>query len=250
MAKFDGRRILVTGASGGLGTDLCRHLLTEGCHVIGTARDEDKLSRFRSLMPDGPGRLTTAIVDQADPDKVSAIISKIFDSEGPIDSLVNNAAVYPKSPADKQDITEMQSVLNVNAVSATALMGAVVPGMKKAGFGRIINVSSITFALGFAELSAYVSSKGALIGLTRVWARELGADNITVNAISPGAFQTDAEKIHPDPEGYSRFVLNQQAIKRRGIHQDFTHTVSFLLSIESGFITGQNITVDGGWVMQ
>jgi NAD(P)-dependent dehydrogenase (short-subunit alcohol dehydrogenase family) len=104
--------------------------------------------------------------------------------------------------------------------------------------------------MGMAELSAYVGSKGALIGMARVWARELGPFGITVNIVSPGAFQTAAETIHPDPEGYSRFVISQQAIKRRGDPVEFTKLVAFLLSDEAGFITGQNIRIDGGWVTQ
>ena len=92
-------------------------------------------------------------------------------------------------------------------------------------------------------------SKGALIGLTRAWAREFGPYGITVNAVSPGAFPTDAEKIHPDPEGYTRFVLEHQAVKRRGRPGDIANALMFLASERSGFITGQTLNVDGGWVM-
>src|SRR3546814_7871130 len=84
------------------------------------------------------------------------------------------------------------------------------------GWGRIVNIASVTFYGGWALLSPYVASKGALVGLTRAWAREFGPDGVTVNAIAPGAFPTDAEKIHPDPDGYPRFVLDHQAVKRRG----------------------------------
>ena len=96
-----------------------------------------------------------------------------------------------------------------------------------------------------SALTHYIT---AMAALARVWARELGPDNITVNAVSPGAFQTDAEKIHPDPEGYNRFVLDQQALKRRGTPADFANLVMFLMSDAASFISGQNIRVDGGWV--
>jgi len=88
-----------------------------------------------------------------------------------------------------------------------------------------------------------------LVGLTRAWAREFGGDGITVNAIAPGAFPTDAEKIHPDPEGYTRFVLDRQAVKRRGTPADIAKALAFLASDDAGFITGQTLNVDGGWVM-
>ena len=118
------------------------------------------------------------------------------------------------------------------------------------GWGRIVNVASVTFYGGWANLSPYVASKAALVGLTRAWAREFGAYGITVNAIAPGAFPTDAEKIHPDPDGYTRFVLDHQAVKRRGRPDDIAQALLFLTSDRAGFITGQTLNVDGGWVMQ
>ena len=118
------------------------------------------------------------------------------------------------------------------------------------GWGRIVNIASVTFYGGWANLSPYVASKAALVGLTRAWAREFGGYGITVNAIAPGAFPTDAEKIHPDPEGYTRFVLDHQAVKRRGRPDDIAQALLFLTSDRAGFITGQTLNVDGGWVMQ
>jgi 3-oxoacyl-[acyl-carrier protein] reductase len=121
--------------------------------------------------------------------------------------------------------------------------------MRAQGWGRVINVTSITLTGGWENLAPYVQSKGALLGLTRAWAREFGKWGITVNAIAPGAFPTDAEKIHPDPEAYVKFVMDHQAIKRRGTPHDIAATILFLASQSAGFITGQNIAVDGGWNM-
>ena len=122
--------------------------------------------------------------------------------------------------------------------------------MRGNNWGRIINMSSVTISGGWSNLAPYVQSKGALIGLTRAWAREFGQFGVTVNAIAPGAFPTEAEKIHPDPEGYSRFVLENQAIKRRGHPRDIANALMFLASDEASFITGQTLNVDGGWVMK
>ena len=121
--------------------------------------------------------------------------------------------------------------------------------MRERGRGRIVNLTSITFFGGWDMLLSYVSSKGGIVGFTRALARELGPEGITVNAISPGAFPTDAEKIHPDPEGYERFVLERQSLKRRGTPEDIGNLAVFLASDASSFITGQLFEIDGGWVM-
>ena len=123
------------------------------------------------------------------------------------------------------------------------------PAMRAAGSGRIINVSSITFFGATPFLVPYVASKGALVGLTRALARELGEHGITVNAIAPGAFPTAAEAIHPDLEAYNAFILDQQAVKRRGEPADIANAALFLAAPQTSFITGQLLVVDGGWVM-
>ena len=122
--------------------------------------------------------------------------------------------------------------------------------MRAQGWGRIVNIASVTVLWRLGQSRPYVASKAALVGLTRAWAREFGPYGITVNAIAPGAFPTDAEKIHPDPEGYTRFVLDRQALKRRGRPDDIAQALLFLTSDRAGFITGQTLNVDGGWVMQ
>lgn len=247
MGEFDGRRVLVTGAAGGLGTALCSVLVAEGAHVIATDLSPEKGDALRAAT--GAGRLDFHQFDQSMLGRIPDFAHDLVRGHGTIDSLVNNAAVYPSVAADEMDLADLQRVLTVNVEASAAFMQALAPAMKAAGHGRIINVASITFDLGFKNLSAYVASKGALIGLVRSWARELGPYGVTVNAISPGAFQTDAEKIHPDPEGYNRFVLDQQALKRRGKPEDFANLACFLLGERASFITGQNIRVDGGWVM-
>ena len=140
-------------------------------------------------------------------------------------------------------------MLRINVDAAFVCAQAVLPGMRAAGSGRIVNISSITFFGGLDRLVPYVTSKGALVGLTRALARECGADGITVNAVAPGAFPTAAEEIHPDREGYNSYVLDQQAVKRRGVPGDIANAVLFFSAPESSFITGQRLCVDGGWIM-
>jgi 3-oxoacyl-[acyl-carrier protein] reductase len=244
MYNLNRRRILLTGAAGGLGTPLAASLEAAGAHVVALVRD----------IPNGgiEGATDAHIiaVDLADATALEFAVRAEIIQNGPFDTVINNAAYYPKAKITELAAEEMQTVLQINAIAPSVLTRVCSEAMIAADFGRVINIASITFDLGFKELSAYVASKGALIGMARTWARELGPHGISVNTVSPGAFQTDAEKIHPNPEEYNQFVLDQQALKRRGKPADFANLVMFLISEESGFITGQNIRVDGGWVTQ
>ncbi|MFS0770830.1 SDR family NAD(P)-dependent oxidoreductase [Sphingomonas sp. 1P08PE] len=249
MSDLKGKRILVTGAAGGLGCALVTTLLAAGAEVCGLVRDETDAAMLRDLHP-VDAALHAIVADLSQPDDARTAVTAEIAARGPIYGLVNNAAIYPKAEAADLDSAEITAVLGVNAVAAAAMVRACAAGMKTLGEGRIINIASNTFDTGMTELSAYVASKGALIGLARVWARELGQHGITANAVSPGAFCTDAEKIHADQEAYSASVIALQAIKRRGYPSEFADLVAFLLSGKAGFITGQTIRIDGGVVTQ
>jgi len=168
---------------------------------------------------------------------------------GRIDILVNNAAIYPSRPWTEIDEAEWDRVLAVNLKGYFLCASAAFAYLRQSSHGRIINLSSDTYFLGFPNLLHYVSSKGGIIGLTRGLAHEVGPSGITVNAVSPGAFPTDAEQIHPDPERYNQWVLEQQMMKRRGTPEDVGNLVAFLASDAASFITGQTIVIDGGWVL-
>jgi 3-oxoacyl-[acyl-carrier protein] reductase len=251
VAEFQGRIVLLTGAAGGLGADVALAFARRGAHVIAVDRDETKIARLmqRAAHAD-PGEVQIEQADLAQAELVRERVASLARQLDGIDVLINNAAIYPSKPFEEYTLAEWDAVQRVNVTAAVACLQAALPWMRRKRFGRIINVSSVTFYGGWALLAPYVASKGAMVALTRAWAREFGADGITANCIVPGAFPTDAEKIHPDPEGYTRFVLEHQAIKRRGRPEDIAEAMLFLASDRSGFITGQTLNVDGGWVMQ
>jgi NAD(P)-dependent dehydrogenase (short-subunit alcohol dehydrogenase family) len=248
MLNLHGKRILVTGAAGGLGSALVTTLLASGARVCGLVRNCQDAAILEQRV--GSENFVTIAADLAQPQLLQPILVEEIKARGPFYGLVNNAAIYPKASVSTVDVAEIAAVFSVNAIAAASLVQVCLPGMVSIGQGRVINIASNTFDMGMEELSAYVGSKGALIGFTRVWARELGPHGITVNAVSPGAFRTDAEKIHPDPEKYNEFVLSKQALKRRADPVEFAELVTFLLSNHAGFITGQSIRIDGGWITQ
>jgi NAD(P)-dependent dehydrogenase (short-subunit alcohol dehydrogenase family) len=245
-----GKTILYTGAAGGLGFPTTGGFLEHGARVVAVDNSAEKLAALQAAAPaEARDRLLALSSDLSDLPRWRRDLEGVLAQTGGFDIVINNAAIYPSKPFEDYTIEEHQAVQRVNVDAGVVAVQVALPGMRAKGWGRIVNVASVTFYGGWAQLSPYVASKGALVGLTRAWAREFGPYGVTVNALSPGAFPTDAEKIHPDPEGYSRFVLDRQAIKRRGSPLDIFQALRFLVSEEAGFITGQTLNVDGGWVM-
>jgi NAD(P)-dependent dehydrogenase (short-subunit alcohol dehydrogenase family) len=247
--RLDGRVAIVTGGGGGLGEGICLSLAGAGAAVACVDHDAAKAQARAEQVRAAGGRAIAVECDVSTKAAVEAMVAQVARELGGIDVLVNNAGIYPARPWLEIEEEEWDRVLAVNLKAYFLCARAVFPHLKAGGRGRILNVASITFFGGWARLLDYVSSKGGVVGFTRALARELGPEGVTVNCISPGAFPTDAEKIHPDPEGYSRWVLEQQSIKRRGTPQDIGNLVIFLASDASSFITGQLFQIDGGWVM-
>jgi NAD(P)-dependent dehydrogenase (short-subunit alcohol dehydrogenase family) len=248
--RLDGRVAVVTGGGGGLGEGICGSLAAAGAAVavadVTLGKAEARAAEVRAA----GGTAIAVAVDVADRASVDAMAETVVSELGGVDVLVNNAAIYPMRPWTEITEEEWDRVLATNLKGYFLCARACVPSMVERGGGRIVNLSSITIYGGWSKLLDYVSSKGGIVSFTRALAREIGPEGITVNAIAPGAFPTDAEKIHPDPEGYNAFVLEGQAIKRRGTPDDMGNLVVFLASDASSFITGQVIAIDGGWVMR
>lgn len=250
MTNLSGQRILYTGAAGGLGHQTTLELLAAGAEVFALDHDHAKNEALLAdTAADLRARLHLLAVDLADRTALERVLQQVL-AENTLDAVINNAAIYPSRPFEEFSMEDHARIHAVNVEAALICTKAALPGMRAKNRGRIINITSITLSGGWENLAPYIQSKGALAGLTRAWAREFGKWGITVNAVEPGAFPTDAEKIHPDPAGYNAMVLDRQAIKRRGHAGDIATAIKFFLSDEAGFITGQSLAVNGGWIMQ
>jgi len=248
FGSLEGRTILYTGAAGGLGLETTIRMLKTGARVVAVDNNPGKVAALREAARGLVG-LTIATLDLSDLAGLRNGLERLSVEVGGFDVVINNAAIYPSKPFEDFTIEEMQLVQRINVDAGIVCVQVALPHMKEARRGRIINVASVTLSGGWSDLTPYVQSKGALIGLARSWAREFGRHGITVNAISPGAFPTDAEKIHPDFVAYEKRIYDHQAIQRRGTPEDISNILMFLASDAASFITGQTINIDGGWVM-
>jgi len=248
FGSLAGKTVLYTGAAGGLGLKTTLSMLRTGAKVVAIDNDDTKIAALREAAT-GLDGLTVAKLDLSDLAGLRAGLEKLSAEVSGFDVVINNAAIYPSKPFEDFTIEEIQLVQRINVDAGIVCVQVALPHMKAAGRGRIINIASVTLSGGWSDLTPYVQSKGALVGLARSWAREFGKHGITVNAVSPGAFPTDAEKIHADFAAYEKRIYDHQAIQRRGTPEDIANILMFLASDASSFITGQTINVDGGWVM-
>lgn len=247
--SLEGRVAIVTGGGGGLGEGICGALAAADAAVAAVDVAGEDAERVAERISSNGARCVALEADVSDRRSTEAMVENVMGEFGGVDILVNNAAIYPLRPWTEIEEEEWDRVMAVNLKGYFLCARAAFPHMRDRGHGRIINVASITFFIGWAGFLDYVSSKGAVIGFTRTLAREVGADGVTVNAVSPGAFPTAAERVHPDQEALNRRILEQQCLKRRGTPEDVGSLVTFLASDAASFITGQTIMIDGGWAM-
>jgi 3-oxoacyl-[acyl-carrier protein] reductase len=242
--RLSGRLAVVTGAAQGLGRAFAARLLAEGARVVVADLDGDKASQTAGELGSGASAVAADIADPASVEAMASFAGQL----GVVDVLVNNASIFSTlemRPFEQIPIEEWDRVMAVNVKGAYLCSRAFVPGMRAAGYGKIINMSSATVFIGRPLYLHYVTSKAALIGMTRALASELGPDGICVNAITPGATKTEVPRKTVTPEQVER-IIAAQAIKRREVPADVVGTVAFLASPDSDFITGQTINVDGG----
>jgi 3-oxoacyl-[acyl-carrier protein] reductase len=235
---------IVTGAATGIGAATVRLLAARGARVLAVGLQPAQLRETVAGI-DGAEAFDA---DVSDPVQIEAVAARAQDAFGGADILVNNAAIYPIGPWHEADAAQWDAVYATNVRGYFLLAKAVRPQMLARGGGAIVNVASVTFYWGEALLASYVASKGAVIGFTRALAREAGPENIRVNAVAPGAFPTAATAIHADQDKLWEDVLAAQSLKRRGEVEDVARAIAFFAGEDSGFVSGQTLLVDGGWM--
>ncbi|MBI2351056.1 MAG: glucose 1-dehydrogenase [Deltaproteobacteria bacterium] len=241
--------IIVTGGGVGIGRAYATGLAKEGARVVVADIQEEEAKKVASEIKQGGGEALALPVDVISAEKTQAMADKTLQKYGRIDVLVNNAGLYSaikKKPFSEITAEEWDRVMAVNLKGLFLCVQAVYPAMKEQGKGKIINISSGTALGGTPFFLHYVTSKAGVIGFTRALARELGPDNICVNAITPGLTISS-----PQQEGVLTPEQLQDRRRRRAFQrdqypQDLVGTMIFLCSADSDFITGQTINVDGG----
>ena len=245
------RVALVTGAARGIGFATASRLAEAGYKVALIDRSPSVIEQGEQLQNSGHSAIGI-IGDVSNESSVKEFTIHVRKAFGAISILVNNAGLTAVH-RDWKSVTPEQwdEVMTVNLKSMFLCSRAVISDMEAQRWGRIVNLSSVTFLSGQRNLVDYVSAKGGAVGLSRTLAREVGSECITVNTVSPGAIRTEAEiEMMPDGEDLSlAHMMEVQAIKRRGTAEDIAAAIAFLCSEDAGFITGQNLVVDGGWML-
>lgn len=235
--------VLITGAAGGLGREFALAFAKLGAKVAVADLNTEGVDETANLIGDNALAITANVSNET---SVTEMVKKILGKWGKIDILINNAAIYAgleRKPFYEIEEAEWDKVMNVNIKGVWQVSKAVVPSMKQTG-GKIVNISSATVMSGSPNWSHYVTSKAAVIGLTRTMAKELGDFNITVNAIAPGFTLTDASLNLMS--NAAQYGVDRGAIKRPSSAEDIVGTAIYLASSASNFVTGQTIIVDGG----
>ncbi|NWK97467.1 dehydrogenase [Sphingobium lactosutens] len=243
--RHSGKTIIVTGGSNGIGQAFVHRLAEEGAHIL--ICDVADASESVALAAGAQGTVEWLRCNLTDSRSIADFASDIATRGIEVDAIVHAAGIYPMKPVDEIDFGEWRRVFAVNIDSLYFLVRAFLPGMRSRGWGRIVAITSNTFQLGVANLTHYVASKGAVIGFVRSLSREVGDWGITVNGVAPSITRTKTVENEPQRRELLEPLAKLQCIKRVAVPDDYAGTVSFLLSDDASFITGQNIVVDGGW---
>ena len=244
MFQLTDKTALVTGATGGIGRAIVQTLHQLGATVAITDISREALDAFASELGD---RVFVFEANLTDADSLKALVKEAETQMGKIDILVNNAGITKDGLAMRMGDEQFTDVLDINLVAPFMLMRAVMPGMMKRRYGRIINMASIVGVMGNPGQANYCASKGGMIAMTKAVAAEMAARGVTANCVAPGFVKTRMTEVLP--EDVKTKMLNSIPLARLGEPQDIANAVAFLASDEAGYITGQTIHVNGGMAM-
>ncbi len=247
--RLEGKVVIITGASSGIGRASVKRFCEEGATVIGCDIETEQLSSLSSECRELPGKMIPMKLDVTDRERVQGAVQEIKESYGRIDGLINNAGVTRDALLQKMSEEDWDMVMNVNLKGVFNMTQFVAPVMIEQGSGSIVNTSSIVGVYGNIGQSNYAASKAALNGITKTWAKEFtrkGA-RIRVNSVAPGFTKTPM--LDSVPEKIITALEEKIPLKRMGEPEEIADVYLFLVSEESSYLTGQVIGVDGGLVL-
>ena len=241
-----GQVALVTGASRGIGAAIALEMAKQGFQVIGTATTDEGAARISAALSAYPG-CKGANLNVNDAAAGEALIDQIVKSQGGLHVLVNNAGITRDTLAMRMKDDDWDAVLDTNLKAVFRMSRAAIRPMMKQRFGRIISITSVVGASGNPGQANYAAAKAGVAGMTRALARELGSRNITVNCVAPGFIATDMTAALP--EAQHQALMAQIPLGKLGLPDDIAHAVSYLASPGAGYVTGQELHVNGGMHM-
>jgi NAD(P)-dependent dehydrogenase (short-subunit alcohol dehydrogenase family) len=243
------RIVLVTGGATGIGASMVKHFARQGARVVFfDIQDEPAVAMVEKLGKEGFPAPLYVHCDLTDVEALQGAVKQVLAAHGTVDVLVNNAANDQRHRIEEVTPEYWDRSMAVNLRPQFFMIQAVLPAMKAAGRGSIVNMSSISWMIPSTGVPLYIAAKAAIVGLTRTLAHEVGKNNIRVNAVLPGAIATERQKqLWYTPE-YKAEILASQALKRDIVPEDVARLVLFLAADDSSAITNQSYVVDGGWV--
>ncbi|MEV0293622.1 glucose 1-dehydrogenase [Nocardia sp. NPDC050710] len=240
MSRVNGKTVIVTGGARGMGAAFARRLIAEGASVVIT---DVLVDEGKAVAAELGARAMFLPLDVTDETAWATVVAETERAFGPVSGLVNNAGIVHVDPIERLAEADYRKVIDVNQVGVFLGMKAVVPSMRTAGNGSIVNISSIGGIIAFSNILGYVASKWAVRGMTKAAAQEFGADGIRVNSVHPGVVATEMTS----ESERSNSMVHDQPLPRAATPDELANVVLFLISDESSFCTGSEFVADGGY---